>query len=84
MKLSPGKGFVSAALGVGLLWLIIIVMRNSANEGILSGRMAELFGLGSSTLMILTSILPGIVVAGIFGLSGAGMRTAFAKKRRRR
>jgi hypothetical protein len=81
-KLNPGAGFLSAALGVALLWLAIIIRTDIANGSILSERMAILFGLKSSIFIIITSLLPGIVVSGIFGLSGAGIRRSFTRRKR--
>jgi hypothetical protein len=82
LKLKPWQGFLAAALGVGLTWLIFILIANSANDSILAERMSLLFGLKGSVWIIITSILPGVVVSGIFGLSGGGLRTAMARKKR--
>lgn len=81
-KLKPGVAFLSASLGVALLWLSFIIKADIANGSILSERMAMLFGLKSSFLIIITSILPGVVLSGIFGLSGAGIRRSFSRRKR--
>lgn len=82
LKLKPGQGFLAAALGVGLTWLIFILIANAANDSILAERMSLLFGLKGPIMIIITSILPGIVVSGIFGLSGGGLRSAMVRRKR--
>ena len=68
----PGNGFVSGFFAVGLLWAILILKTDAANEQLLSTRMAQLFGL-SHGLFLLVNIFLGALVGGLSGWSGACM-----------
>jgi hypothetical protein len=78
-QLSAGKAFLSGFLGIVLFWLVAIVMIDTANEHILSERMAKLFGLSNYWLFILVDLLVGGVVGGVAAWSGAIMRNTFMK-----
>ncbi len=72
MKLRPGLAFLAGFVGVFLCWLIIAMIRDSANDGILSARISELFGIGGSAfLLVLISSLIGGLVAGLAALTAS-------------
>ncbi len=71
MKWSGGKSFVMGFCGVGMLWLILALLRDVANEHILSARMASLFHLPNSALFILVTVVIGGLVGGLAAWAGA-------------
>lgn len=72
IRQKPLPSFISGFLGVFLLWVILSVLINSANAGILAGRMGELLGTGNnpSVLMLVTGLVGGLV-AGFASLSAS-------------
>lgn len=70
-KLSGGKGFIAGFIAVFLLWLIVALVKDHANDQILSARMAELFKLGNPYLFMTVAALTGGLVGGFAGWSGA-------------
>src|SRR5215217_3173092 len=71
----PWKAFISGFLGVFLLWAIIAWWIDSKNQGILSSRIAQLFHVGSSgVMMIFISALIGGLIGGFAALSGSYLR----------
>ena len=81
--LSAGRGFLAGFLGVGLMWLTVAVVRDQANEHILSARMARLFHLPGYWLFLFAGALVGGLVGGLAGWSGAVVRRVFASRDRR-
>ncbi|HEY0262443.1 MAG TPA: hypothetical protein VGB95_05415 [Chitinophagales bacterium] len=65
-----GQAFFSAFLAVFLLWAIYALVIDIHNEHILSMRIAELFKLPNSTVLILVTGVVGGLVAGFSALSG--------------
>ena len=61
-----GKSFLYGFIGVFLLWGIAAYQIDSANESILSTRMAEIFG---ANMIIATAILGGLI-GGLGALTG--------------
>jgi hypothetical protein len=78
-QLSAGKAFLSGFVGIVLFWLVTILMLDIANEHILSGRMAKLFGLPNYGLFIVVNLLVGGLVGGFAAWSGAVLRNTFMK-----
>lgn len=80
LNLGAGKGFVSGALSIILLWLVVILMRDIPNQHMLSSKMATLI-LGSPNYVafILITIVLGGLIGGLSGLSGGMMNRAFRK-----
>ena len=71
----PWKAFLSGFLGVFILWAIIAWWIDMKNEGILSSKIAQLFHLGSSHIvMIFVSALIGALIGGFAALSGSYLR----------
>ena len=71
---SFGYGF----LGIGTLWLIQTLTIHIYNDGILTGRIAELFSLPSAWLVILITVIIGGVAGGLSTLTGYLGRKALA------
>lgn len=71
----PGKAFLAGFSGVFLFWFVFAWIINSANDGILAHKIAEIFPLGGvSFLLILVSALIGGLVGGLAALSGSYLR----------
>lgn len=70
-KLSGSKGFLAGFTAVFLLWLTVALVKDHANEQILSARMAELFKLGNPYLFMVVAAFLGGLVGGFAGWSGA-------------
>ena len=78
----PTKGlnsFLSGLLGVGLLWLVYAWLINTDTEGIVADRIAQLFNVGSSVVMIAITGLVGGLVGGFAALSGSQFRRIFMR-----
>lgn len=72
----PWKSFLSGALGVGLLWLILAMIMDQQNQHILSVKVATILPLkGSSTALIALTGFVGFLLGGLSSLTGS-----FAKK----
>jgi hypothetical protein len=73
----PGKAFLAGFLGLFILWAGLSLWINIENKGVLAGKIAKLFPLGGSTvlLIIVTGVLAGLI-AGFAALSGSFLRSA--------
>lgn len=71
----PAYSFLSGFLGVFLLWEVLAWWIDNKNNGILSQKVANLFKLGNSSvlLIVITSII-GALVAGFAALAGSYLR----------
>ena len=76
-----GLDFLSGFLGIFLLWALVAFWLDAENNGILSYRVAGLFKLGSSFLLILVSSFIGAVVGGFAGMAGSSLRPIRRKSR---
>lgn len=73
----PWKAFLSAFLGLFLLWGILALIIDINNEHLLSAKIASLLPLGgSSILLVLVTALVGGLVGGFAGLTGSYLRKA--------
>ena len=77
MALRPGRAFLAGFSGIALLWLLLILFSEFANDHILSSRMAVLFGLPNNILFIVVNIFLGGVVGGMAAWSGSLVRRIF-------
>ena len=78
---SIGLGFLSGFLGIFLLWLVLAFWIDTANEGILSRKLALIFPLeGNTLLLMLITALTGAVVGGFAAMAGSSL--SFSIKRR--
>ena len=76
IPMRSGKAFLSGFLGIFILWALLAVWIDIKNEGILSKKIAVLFHLGgSSILLILITSLVGAIVGGFGALSGSYLRS---------
>ena len=73
---TPWKAFLSGALGVGLLWLILAIIIDQQNQHLLSVKVANILPLkGSSTVLIAITGFVGFLLGGLSSLTGC-----FAKR----
>jgi hypothetical protein len=72
---APWKSFLAGFLGVFLLWGALASIIDSKNNHILSQKIAQLFPLGgSSVLLILVTAFIGGLVGGFAGLTASYVR----------
>ncbi len=62
--------FLAGFVGVGGLWFFIANNLDSANQSLLSGKVATLLGLSSSLQLILATALIGALIGGFSSLTG--------------
>jgi hypothetical protein len=69
---NAGISFLAGFMGVFVGWSTIAMVRDAANEGILSHKIAAIFPLGgSSVILILISGFIGALVGGFAALAGS-------------
>ena len=70
-----GIGFVAGFSGIFLMWALLSFWIDTNNESILSRKIALLFPLGgSSLLLILVTALVGGLVGGFAAMAGSSIR----------
>lgn len=82
--LVPNNGlatFLAGFFGVALLWFGQTYIIDMANEGILSAKISELFGLSSSILLMLITAMVGGLSGGFGALTGKFLGGLFKKKK---
>lgn len=79
MQIPGRRAFGAGFIGVALLWLLLILIKDVPNHHILSSRMAGLLGLSNSAMFILVNVLLGGLIGGLSGWSGASLNKAFRK-----
>ena len=68
----PGRSFLSGFLGLFLLWAGMALVKDAANEHILSAKVATILPLGGSYLvLILVTGIVGGLVSGLAALTGS-------------
>src|SRR5215831_11236486 len=73
----PGKAFLAAFIGLSLLWGLHAAIIDSANDSILSERVAYILPLnGSSMALIWITAIVGGLVSGVAALTGSFARNA--------
>ena len=72
---SPGKSFLSGFLGLFLLWVIMAIIKDAANDHILSTKVSQILPLGGSYIMLIliTGIVGGLI-SGFAALTGAYLK----------
>ncbi|MBS1586233.1 MAG: hypothetical protein JSS82_11885 [Bacteroidetes bacterium] len=71
-----GRSFLSGFLGIFLFWLVYALLRDVANDHILSTRMAKLFfHVPGSFLFLCVAALVGGLVGGLGAWTGAALRS---------
>lgn len=74
-KGSPSQGFFTGFLGLGLLWLALVLYTDMHTGSILSTKMASILPLkGNVTLLIAITSLIGGLTGGLCGWLGAEAR----------
>lgn len=69
-----GAGFLAGFLGIFLMWSLLAFWIDIKNESILSHKIAQLFPLGgSSVLLILVTALVGALVGGFAAMAGSSL-----------
>jgi len=70
-----GRSFLSGFIGIFLLWALLAFWIDNKNGSTLSHRIAELFKLGgSSILLILVTAFIGGLVGGFAAMAGSSLR----------
>ena|SRR5688500_9749155 len=64
------QAFLAGFAGIGLGWLIMSLFFHVRNQGLLTAKVAVLFTLPSSLLLILVTVLIGALTGGLFALAG--------------
>lgn len=70
------NAFWSGFLGIMIVWLLMASFTHIRTDGILTSRIAALFSLPASFLLILITALVGGLVGGMAALSGYYVRQA--------
>jgi hypothetical protein len=71
----PWKAFVAGFLGLFLLWAGMAVLKDAANDHVLSTKVASILPLGGSYLvLILVTGIVGGLVSGLAALTGSFLR----------
>ena len=71
----PTYAFMSGALGIGILWLILSIVIDSQNQHLLSTKVANILPLkGSFTKLIAITSLIGFLLGGFASLTGSLVR----------
>ncbi len=68
-------GFLAGFTGIFILWAVLAFWIDAANESILSHKIAFIFPLGGSTiLLILVTAITGGLVGGFAAMAGSAIR----------
>lgn len=71
----PWVSFLTGYIGVLLLWLILILKINAANESVLAPKISMIMGFGEGDmLLIMVTCLTGAIVGGLGALTGSLLR----------
>lgn len=73
------SSFFAGFLGLGLLWFYLAYSIDTANQSLLSGKVAALFGLESGFQMVLVTALLGAIIGGVSALTGNYFISIFKK-----
>ncbi len=75
---SPGTAFITGFTGIAFLWLILAWTIDLETGGLLSGKVADLFHIGSRTGLILVTAFTGGIIGGLAGWSAYALRNSFS------
>ena len=73
------SSFFAGFFGLGLLWFYLAYTIDTANQSLLSGKVATLFSLESGFQMVLVTALLGAIIGGISALTGNYFIAIFKK-----
>lgn len=83
LALRPGRAFLCGFAGIFILWGVLSWWIDMKNSSILSRRMAEIFPLhGSSVLLVLITALVGGLVGGFAAMTGGALTGPRVVRRR--
>jgi hypothetical protein len=75
LPIKPLQSFIAGALGVGALWAGLAFGIDSANNHILSTKVAQILSLGGSYIaLIAVTALVGALLGGLASLTGSFVR----------
>jgi hypothetical protein len=74
--------FLAGFIGVAVLWFLQIYLIDSANDSLLSTKVAAIFSLSSPMQLMLVSSLIGGICGGFAALTGKLFADIFKKKRK--
>ena len=76
----PGIAFLAGFSGLFILWTVLAVLKDTANEHILSTKVAHLLPLGGSywVLILITGLIGGLV-SGLSATAGCNFRKTSKK-----
>ncbi|MDR0794284.1 MAG: hypothetical protein LBE82_13330 [Chitinophagaceae bacterium] len=75
ISLKKGAAFFSGFIGVGVLWFVLCFKIDSANQHILSTKVANILPLsGSHTMLIILTAFIGGLLGGMSALTGSLLR----------
>ena len=69
------SSFIGGFLGVALLWFITAFARDVQGDSILTAKVAEIFSLPNTFLLILVTAIIGGIVGGMGALLGSHLRS---------
>lgn len=81
MGKTPLGSFLSGFLAVTVVWGGYAFAVNSANEGLLLQKIAQVFGAPSGWLLILLTIMLGALVGGFSALTAYSLKALWKRKR---
>ena len=73
---SPLRSFLTGFCSIMLLWFVLILMINAANDNILADRISLVMGMGGSYMLVTLSCAIGAVTGGLGALTGSLLRKA--------
>lgn len=73
------SSFFAGFIGLGGLWFFIAYSIDAANQSLLSGKVAALFGLANGMQILLVTALLGSIIGGVSALSGNYFIAIFKK-----
>lgn len=76
---SGGKAFRTGFFAAGLLWLGTSLFLHLTGSGLIATRMARMFGLGKSWLMVFVTAFIAAIAAGVSGYAGYAVRALVNK-----
>ncbi len=74
--------FLAGFSGVGGLWFFLANSLDTANQSLLSGKVAALLGLESSMQLILATALVGALIGGFSSLTGSLFASMLKKEKK--
>lgn len=76
-RLKGITSFLSGLLGVGLVWLILVVTKDAGNDINIASSMGELLGGASSAVVYIITTLIGGIIGGLGMMTGGRCRLSF-------